>query len=90
METDRYGKRSGRKKKKENKNKMVNIFARYFGLQPKHSRGLNGVEGLCGKPKYRANIIHNFIFVSILFFPITPSTVRIGLPWLNFKISYVD
>ena len=69
---------------------MVNIFARNFGLQPKPSRGLNGIEGLYCRPKYRANIVHHFIFLSFPFFPTTPAVVRIGLQWFNFKISYVE
>ena len=69
--------------KKEYKNKVVNYicpifqFATQRGLWKKNE-WLAPVEGLCYKPKYRANIIHHFIFVFFIYFSITLPTVRIS------------
>ena len=48
------------------------LFAAFFAFK---------IEGLCCKPKSRANIIHHFIFVSFFFFifSITLPAVTISL-----------
>ena len=65
--------------KKEYKNKVVNYICAIFPLATQtFNEGcekkmndypqLAPMEGLCYKPKYRANIIHHFIFVFFLYF----------------------
>ena len=55
-------------------------FARYFGLQHKPSSGTERKkEGLCCKPKYRANLF-KYILVVLAILSFVTSAIRISLP----------